>query len=66
MDIAKAAAMLQEQAKWDGVGLLELLETCQKWGVHNYVQSAGLGKEFVMAYNTFMTAGRSLFERKSS
>lgn len=67
MDIAEAVEIISKQAKCDGVGVLELLETINKYGLEKYIKSMALdqgpdsGDDFRTAVDTFMTAGRKFF-----
>ncbi|NDB83504.1 MAG: hypothetical protein EB127_12370 [Alphaproteobacteria bacterium] len=63
MNIGEAVKIIERQAKWDGVGILELLVTVDKYGVDTYIDSAGLNHEFRQAYYTFMSAGRQMFAK---
>ena len=67
MNLSDACVIIERQARWDGVGILELLQTCNKLGIDAYpyqsarIQSAHMDNEFRQAYNIFMSAGREMF-----
>lgn len=67
MNLSDAYVIIERQARWDGVGILELLQTCNKLGIDAYpyqyarIQSAHMDNEFRQAYNIFMSAGREMF-----
>lgn len=59
MDIAEAVEIISKQAKCDGVGVLELSETINKYGLEKYIKSMALdqgpdsGDDFRTAVDTF-------------
>jgi hypothetical protein len=53
MNLSEACVMIEQQAKWDGVGILELLQTIEQYGIKEYVANAGLTNEFRQAYYIF-------------
>jgi len=61
MNLSDACVIIERQAKWDGVGILELLQTIEQYGIKEYVANAGLTNEFRQAYYIFMNAGREMF-----
>ena len=63
MNISEAVEIIDQQAKRDGVGVLELLETIDRYGALWYIQEAKLGIEFLTAFNIFMDAGRKMFAK---
>ena len=63
MNISEAVEIIGQQAKRDGVGVLELLETIDRYGVLWYIQEAKLDIEFLTAFNVFMDAGRKMFAK---
>ena len=63
MNISEAVEIIGQQAKRDGVGVLELLETIDRYGVFWYIQEAKLDIEFLTAFNVFMDAGRQMFAK---
>ena len=63
MNISEAVEIIEQQAKRDGVGVLELLETLDRYGALWYIQEAKLGIEFLTAFNIFMDSGRKMFAK---
>ena len=63
MNISEAVEIIGQQAKRDGVGVLELLETIDRYGALWYIQEAKLDIEFLTAFNVFMDAGRKMFAK---
>ena len=63
MNISEAVEIIGQQAKRDGVGVLELLENIDRYGVLWYIQEAKLDIEFLTAFNVFMDAGRKMFAK---
>lgn len=67
MNISNAVEIIDRQAELDGVSVLDLLTTLEKYGVFAYIRDAGLDAEkrieFLTAYNVFMDAGRKMFAK---
>ena len=63
MNISEAVEIIEQQAKRDGVGFLELLEIIDRYGALWYIREAKLDIEFLTAFNIFMDAGRKMFEK---
>jgi hypothetical protein len=65
MDVSQTCVILDRQAKLEGTGILELLQTIDHYGIRDYTElyCLDLDPEFRSAYYVFMNSARQMFAK---